>query len=167
MISVFDSHTISIYLLNKPGSLLRVAQVFSRRGFNIDALSVSPVGHEGHYSRMTITSTGDQETLDQIIKQVSKLVDVVQCTDHQHQNTIERELALIKVRAEGKDRPEILQLVTHFKAQTVDFSDESLIVQVTGSTEKLDALLDMLQKYGVIEVVRTGKLLIARGKETT
>lgn len=161
-----NSHTISILVANKPGVLVRIAQVFARRGYNIDSLVVSPA-KEGTYSRITTTAQGDPETLEQIIKQASKLVDVLHATDHTGENVIEKELALIKVNAPDKTRTPILQLCDHFKAETVDFSSESIVVQVTGSTEKLDALVEMLEPYGIIELVRTGKILMARGKEQT
>ena len=159
-------HTISILVANKPGVLVRIAQVFSRRGFNIDSLVVSPTqGQET--SRLTITAKGDPETLNQIIKQAAKLVDVLHATDHTGENVIDKELALIKVKAPDNARTPILQLCDHFKAETLDFASESLVLQVTGSTEKLDALVEMLEPYGIIELVRTGKILMARGKELT
>ncbi len=160
------SHTISIYVANKPGVLMRVAQVFARRGFNIDSLVVSP-GQREDYSRMTLTVTGAEEDLIQILKAVTKLIDVLHATDHGHQTTIERELALIKVETTEKTRPDILSLVSHFKGQTLDFSDASLVIQVTGSTEKIDAMMALLAPYSILEVVRTGKVVIARGKEET
>ena len=159
-------HTISVYVTNKPGVLVRVSQVFARRGYNIDSLVVSP-GVEGKYSRMTITAQGPKAVLEQIIKQVSKLIDVMHAVEHSEQAVIEKELALIKVLATNETRPEVLQLVNHFKAQTVDFTDESLVIQVTGNTEKLNAFIDLLVKFKIQEVVRTGKILMARGKEVT
>ncbi len=153
-------------MATKPGVLVRIAQVFSRRGFNIYSLVVSPTqGQET--SRLTITAKGDPETLDQIIKQAAKLVDVLHATDHTGENVIDKELALIKVKAPEKARTPIFQLCDHFKAETLDFASESLVLQVTGSTEKLDALVEMLEPYGIIELVRTGKILMARGKELT
>ncbi len=161
-----NTHTISVLVANKPGVLVRMAQVFARRGYNIDSLVVSPTqGQE--MSRITITAKGDPETLDQIIKQVAKLVDVLNATDHTGENVIEKELALIKMKAPDEARTPILQLCDHFKAETLDFTSESLVLQVTGSTEKLDAMVEMLTPYGIIELVRTGKILMARGKELT
>ena len=162
----YPTHTISIYLTNQPGSLIRVAQAFARRGFNIDSLVVSP-GKDGKFSRMTVTSSGPEDTLEQIIKQVSKLIDVVHCTDHTGENVIERELALIKVAVKKDQRTDVLQIVDHFKADTVDFSDDSLIIKTSGTTEKLDAMLAMLEKYELIELIRTGKLVMARGAQET
>lgn len=162
----YPTHTISIYLTNQPGSLIRVAQVFARRGFNIDSLVVSP-GKDGKFSRMTVTSSGPEDTLEQIIKQVGKLIDVVHCTDHTGENVIERELALIKVAVKKDQRTDVLQIVDHFKADTVDFSDDSLIIKTSGTTEKLDAMLTILEKYELIELIRTGKLVMARGAQET
>ncbi|MFC1762757.1 acetolactate synthase small subunit [Planctomycetota bacterium] len=161
-----NTHTISILVANKPGVLVRLSQVFSRRGFNIDSLVVSPTQGE-ETSRITITAKGDPETLDQIIKQAGKLVDVLHATDHTGENVIDKELALIKVAAPDKTRTPVLQICDHFKAETLDFTSESLVMQVTGSTEKLDALIEMLTPYGIIELVRTGKILMARGKDLT
>ena len=159
-------HTLSIYVTNKPGALVRVAQVFARRGYNIDSLVVSP-DIKGNCSRMTITAAGHRDVLEQIIKQVSKLVDVIRAVEHSQQEVLEKELALIKVLTTEKTRLEILQLVEHFKAQTVDFTDESMVIQVMGNTEKLNAFINLLAKFKIQEVVRTGKLLMARGKEPT
>ncbi len=159
-------HTISLLVANKPGVLVRVSLIFSRRGFNIESLVVSPTQND-QFSRMTITATGDKNTLEQIIKQAAKLVDVVHASEHVKQNTVEKELALIKVKAPAEKRTEILQVIQHFEAETVDLSPSSLVLQVTGSTEKLDAMLIMLDPYGLLEVVRTGKIVMARGKEKT
>jgi acetolactate synthase-1/3 small subunit len=161
-----DSHTISVYVANKPGVLVRVAQVFARRGFNIDSLVVSPA-MDGKYSRMTITAQGAPEALSNIIKSVNKLIDVVHVSEHNRQNVIEKELALIKVRTEGESRTAALQIVEHFRAQTVDFTEDSLVVQSTGNSDKIDALIDMLSRHGLLEIVRTGKVLMARGRELT
>lgn len=159
-------HTISLLVANKPGVLLRIALVFSRRGFNIESLVVSPA-LDGRFSRMTVTAAGDPATLEQIIKQVNKLVDVVHACEHTGSGTVERELALIKVAVTSEKRAEVLQIVEHFKGQTIDFNSDSLIIQVLGSTEKLDAMIRMLTDYDLLEVVRTGKVVMARGKEVT
>lgn len=159
-------HTLSIYVSNKPGVLVRVAQVFARRGFNIDSLVVSS-GIDGKYSRMTITAQGDPDALVQIIKQVSKLVDVLHATEHSHQSVVEKELVLVKISSSEATRTEILQVLAHFKAQTVDFTEDSLIAQATGNTEKIEAMIEILKKFGIIEIVRTGKVIMARGKELT
>lgn len=160
------SHTISVYVANKPGVLVRVAQVFARRAFNIDSLVVSPAV-DGDYSRMTITAKGESEILENIIKSVNRLVDVVHVAEHDGAGVLEKELALIKIAVDAGSRTEVLQIVEHFKAQTIDFSDESLVIQVTGNSDKLDAMVGMLKRHGIREIVRTGKVLMARGLETT
>ncbi|MBL4890215.1 MAG: acetolactate synthase small subunit [Candidatus Lindowbacteria bacterium] len=158
--------SISLYVSNKPGVLVRVAQVFARRGFNIDSLVVSP-GKDPEFSRMTIECHGASDSFDQIIKQCAKLVDVVHAGEHDGDHIIAREFALIKVGTTQETRSDILQIIEHFKAWTVDFTDESLIIQIAGSTEKLDSAVGLLEPYGIIEQVRTGRVIMARGKEET
>jgi len=159
-------HTISLFVNNVPGVLVRVALVFSRRGFNIESLVVSP-GAEGRFSRMTITCSGEPEVLEQIIKQLAKLVDVVHAIDHTGDLAYETEIALIKIEAPLAERTEILQIAEHFKARVVDYGSESMILQAYGASEKLDALISLLRPYSIVELVRSGKLLMARGKSTT
>ena len=159
-------HTISVFVNDRPGVLSRVAQIFARRAYNIDSLVVSPAHYEG-FSRMTIVSKGDPAVLDQIIKQLDKLVDVVRVAEHSGEDSVVRELALFKIKADVGNRTEILQIVDVFRAKTVDIGDESLIIEITGDSEKLDAMERMLGKFGVIEMIRSGKLIIARGKELT
>ena len=161
-----DTHTISLLVNNKPGVLIRISLVFARRGYNIDSLVVSP-GKDESFSRMTITASGAVSTLEQIIKQLNKVVDVIHATDHTGDVVVERELALIKVSSTRENRIDILQISDHFKCQSVDISPDSLTLECTGSTEKVDALLEMLQQYGILEMVRTGKVLMARGSEET
>jgi len=160
-----STHTISLLVANKPGALLRIALIFSRRGFNIDSLVVSPT-MDGQFSRMTIGAQGDPTVLVQIVKQVNKLVDVIHATEHQDVTAVQKELALIKVKMDD-NRHQVLQAVGHFKAQTVDLSSESVIIQMTGSANKIDAALSYLSAYGVLEVVRTGKVVMARGIQET
>jgi acetolactate synthase-1/3 small subunit len=159
-------HTLSVYVANKPGVLARVAQVFARRGYNIDSLVVSP-SVDGRYSRMTIAAKGSAEGLDQIIKQASRLVDVMHCTDHAFDDAVVKELALIKIGVNVEERTEALQVCEHFGARTVDLTETSLTIMVTGGSEKLDACINMLQKFKIIELVRTGKVLMARGCNET
>ena len=161
-----ENHTISILVVNKPGVLMRVAQVFSRRGFNIDSLVVSS-GFDNKYARMTITAQGNAENLDQIKKQLSKLVDVMHCIEHDHQNSIIKEMALIKVLCDIEKRGEILQIVEHFACKTVDLTKNSLVIQATGNSDKLDAMIQLMRDYKIVELVRTGKVLMARGDEET
>ncbi len=159
-------HTISLFVNNKPGVLVRVALVFSRRAFNIESLVVSPTA-EGRFSRMTITCTGSQEDLEQVVKQLAKLVDVVHAIDHTGDASYETEIALLKLEASLDRRTEILQIAEHFKARVVDYGTESLILQAYGSSEKLDAFIDLLRPFELSELVRSGKLLMARGKRVT
>ena len=161
-----DVHTLSAYVANKPGVLARVAQVFARKGFNIDSLVVSP-GSEEHFSRMTLTVVGHTSDLVQIIRQVNRLVDVLHCIDHTQQDCVIKELALIKVHFLPETRTELFQVAEHFKAQTVDLTERSLILMVTGGSDKLDALIALLAKFEIVELVRTGKVIMVRGKAMT
>ncbi|HVR61968.1 MAG TPA: acetolactate synthase small subunit [Polyangia bacterium] len=160
-------HTLSILVRNKPGVLVRVALIFSRRGYNIESLVVSPEASDGQMSRMTITCSGDPETLEQIIKQVTKLIDVVTAFDHTGQAVIETEIALVKLQCKIDQRTEILQIAEQYSAKVVDYSPESLIVRVYGVSDKLDAFLTLLAPYNLVELVRSGKILMTRGLATT
>jgi acetolactate synthase-1/3 small subunit len=159
-------HTISLFVNNKPGVLVRVSLVFSRRAFNIESLVVSPSA-EGRFSRMTITCSGDTETLEQVVKQLAKLVDVVHAIDHTNDRAYETEIALVKIECAIDERTHILQIAEHYKARVVDFGPDSIILQAHGSSEKLDALIDLLRPSGLAELVRSGKLLMARGRLIT
>ena len=161
-----DSHSISLLVNNKPGVLIRISLVFARRGYNIDSLVVSPA-HNRQFSRMSITASGDPETLVLILGQLNKLVDVIHATDHTGDVVVQRELALIKVDCMAERRTEVLQISEHFKCQSVDISDTTLLLEATGNTDKLDALELMLEKYGIVEIVRSGKLVMARGASPT
>ncbi len=159
-------HTISLFVNNKPGVLVRVALVFSRRAFNIESLVVSPAA-EGRFSRMTITCSGASEDLEQVVKQLAKLVDVVHGIDHTGDESYEVEIALVKLECPLDQRTQILQIAEHYKARVVDYGAESLMLQAYGSSEKLDALIDLLRPFTLSELVRSGKLLMARGKRVT
>jgi len=159
-------HTLSVYVANKPGVLARIAQVFARRAFNIESLVVS-AGMDGQYSRMTIGVSGDPEGLDQIIRQVNKLVDVLHCIDHTGEDAVVREMALVKIRCESRQRSEALQIVEHFGCKTVDLTETSMIIVATGDSEKVDAFVNMIKKFDVIELVRTGKVVMSRGETVT
>ncbi|MBF0386457.1 MAG: acetolactate synthase small subunit [Candidatus Omnitrophica bacterium] len=161
-----DTHTLSILVANKPGVLVRVALVFARRGYNIDSLVVSPV-HNPKFSRMTITAKGDPTILEQIIKQVNKLIDVIHASEHDTSNAVDRELSLLKVKATPAGRAIVIKHAREKHAQVMDETDGLMILAHTGSTEELDALEALMTKYGLVEVVRTGKLLMIKGKETT
>ena len=146
--------------------LVRVAMVFSRRGYNIESLVVSPAAQRG-YSRMTITCSGDETILGQMIKQLQKLIDVVRAVDHTNDDSYETEIALIKLKGESEDRNEILQIAEHFGAKVVDYGRQSVMLRVYGSSEKLDAMRALFENFDVEEIVRSGKILMARGIETT
>jgi acetolactate synthase-1/3 small subunit len=159
-------HTISLYVHDRPGVLVRVALVFARRGYNIESLVVSPSA-AGGFSRMTITCSGDLATLDQMIKQLAKLVDVIRAIDHTADEAYETEIALIKVDVENDNRTQILQIAEHFSAKVVDYAAESVVLRVYGSSEKLDALIHLLRPFEIGELVRSGKILMARGSIDT
>ena len=159
-------HTLSALVANKPGVLARIAQVFARRGFNIESLVVSP-SKDGDYSRMTIGTSGTEHGLGQILAQVNKLIDVLHCYDHTFDHAVVRELALVKVAVGANERTEALQIAAHFGCRTEDLTEESMIVMATGATEKIDALISMLRKFSMIEMVRTGKVVMIRGEGST
>lgn len=161
-----SEHVISLYVNNKPGVLVRVAIVFARRGYNIDSLVVSP-GAEGDFSRMTISCSGDPETLEQIIKQLAKLVDVVHAVDHTGGEAYGTEIALVKLQCQLDERSQILQIAEHFNAKVVDYGVESLMLRVYGASEKLDTFIELLRPFGLRELVRSGKVLMARGLQET
>ena len=161
-----DMHTLSVYVANKPGVLARIAQVFARRGFSIDSLVVSS-SMDGNFSRMTITSKGDPAVLEQVIQALKKLIDVIHCVDHTGEDIVVRELALIKVAVGTEARTEVLQIADHFGAKTVDLTQTSMILMVNGDSEKVDAMIGLLKKFKIVELVRTGKVVMARGEEET
>ncbi len=160
------SHTISLFVHDRPGVLVRVALVFARRGYNIESLVVSPAA-AGGFSRMTITCSGDPATLDQIIRQLAKLVDVVRAIDHTGDAAYETEIALVKLEVHDEDRTQVLQIAEHFNAKVVDYATDSVMLRVYGGSEKLDALIGLLRPYGMSELVRSGKILMARGGRET
>ena len=164
--SAQPEHVISLYVNNKPGVLVRVAIVFARRGYNIDSLVVSP-GAQGDFSRMTVACSGDPETLEQIIKQLAKLVDVVHAIDHTGGKAYGTEIALIKLQCQLDERSQILQIAEHFNAKVVDYGTESLMLRVYGASEKLDTFIELLRPFGLRELVRSGKVLMARGLQAT
>ena len=160
-------HTISILVRNKPGVLVRVALVFARRGYNIESLVVSTDVANGDFSRMTITCSGDPETLEQITKQVTKLIDVVHAFDHTGQSVYETEVALVKLACKVSERTEILQAAELYAAKVVDYGVDSLILRIVGAAEKLDVFLSLLRNYQIVELVRSGKIVMTRGLATT
>jgi acetolactate synthase-1/3 small subunit len=155
-------HTITVLVENEFGVLARVAGLFSGRGFNIDSLSVAPTNEET-LSRMTIVTGGDDKILEQISKQLNKLVDVIKVIDFDDGSCIEREMALIKVSAEDEKRAEVLRIVDIFRAKIIDVTPKSYTIEVTGAPVKIDAILDLLRPLGLKELVRTGAVAIGRG----
>jgi acetolactate synthase-1/3 small subunit len=158
-------HTISVLVNNRPGVLARTAGLFSRRGFNIDSLAVSTT-QDPDTSRMTIVVDGPDAILEQISKQLYKLLDVIKVLDHQNEPTVVRELALVKVNADPSERAEIMQIVNIFRGNIVDVSQGTFIVEVTGGADKVDALIGMLRKFGIKEMMRTGRIVLSRGSKT-
>jgi len=155
-------HTLSVLVENKPGVLTRVAGLFARRGFNIDSLAVGESEDPG-LSRITITIDGEQHPMDQVTKQLHKLINVVKIRDLEPQNMVAAELLLVKVSAEGDKRSEILQIAEIFKAKIVDVDRRAVTLRVVGTNDKLEALIALLKPFGVLEIVRTGTIAIARG----
>jgi acetolactate synthase-1/3 small subunit len=155
-------HTISVLVENEFGVLSRVAGLFSGRGFNIDSLTVAPTNEEG-MSRMTIVTCGDEQILEQINKQLNKLIDVIKVIDFTDGSGVERELALIKVTAEDESRAEVLRIVDIFRAKIIDVTPKSYTIEATGNPVKIDAILDLLRPLGLKELVRTGAVAIGRG----
>ncbi len=155
-------HTVSVLVQNKPGVLTRTAGLFSRRGYNIESLTVGVTENEA-VSRMTIVVTGDDTVVEQVTKQLNKLIEVIKVSDLTKESYVNRELVLIKVTADSSNRAEIMQIVNIFRARIVDVAPKSLIIEVTGDEGKLDALIGMLKQFGIKEIVRTGTLALGRG----
>jgi acetolactate synthase I/III small subunit len=155
-------HTITVLVENKPGVLARVSGLFARRGFNIESLAVS-ITDDPSVSRMTIVVGGDNTVLEQISKQLNKLIDVIKVFDYTGESLVERELAMMKVNAETRNRGELMQIVDIFRAKIIDVCDKSFTIEVTGSVEKVNAIENLLAPYGIQEMVRTGKIAMVRG----
>jgi acetolactate synthase-1/3 small subunit len=159
---MITKHTVSVLVNNQPGVLQRVSGLFGRRGFNIESITVGESEELG-LSRMVIVTTGDDKTIEQISKQLYKLIDVIKVIDLSSNPMVARELALIKVSAEPSMRPEILGIVETFRAAVVDIGPSSIIVQVVGDSDKIDAMVELLQPYGIRELSRTGATAMIRG----
>ena len=155
-------HTLAVLVENKSGVLFRVASLFSRRGYNIDSLAVG-VTEDPEISRMTIVVHGDDHVLEQVTKQLNKLVDVIKVSDLGGDDAVERELALIKVSADKDNRAEIIQIADIFRARIIDVAPKSMTVEVTGDEGKVDAIAKLLRQFGIKEMVRTGKIAMVRG----
>ena len=157
-----STHTLSVLVEDKPGVLARVASLFSRRGFNIQSLAVGAT-EQKDMSRMTIVVTVEDSPLEQITKQLNKLVNVIKIVEQEPDNSVERELALIKVRADANTRSQVIEAVNLFRAKVVDVSTESLTIEATGTPGKLEALLRVLEPYGIRELVQSGVVSLSRG----
>jgi acetolactate synthase-1/3 small subunit len=158
-------HTLAVLVENRAGVLSRVSGLFSRRGYNIDSLAVG-VTEDPTISRMTIVVRGDDHVLEQVTKQLNKLIDVIRVTDIRADEAIERELSLIKVAADANTRSEIIQIVDIFRARIVDVATKSMTIEITGDDEKIRAMEKLLRPFGIKEMVRTGKIAMTRGAKS-
>jgi len=155
-------HTISVLVEDKPGVLTRVAGLFSARGFNIDSLAVGPTETVGT-SRMTIVVNVEKKPLEQVTKQLNKLINVIKILEHEQGSAVERELMLVKVHAGGEDRPRVMEIASVFRVNVVDVTHETITLEASGKPDKLEALLALLADYGIVELSRTGRIALSRG----
>jgi acetolactate synthase-1/3 small subunit len=158
-------HTLSVLVENKPGVLARIAGLFSRRGFNIDSLAVGPTEHP-EVSRMTIVVNVEESPLEQVTKQLNKLVEVIKVVELDREASVNRELLLVKVKADAGSRGEVLELVQLFRAKVVDVATDAVTIQIVGNQGKLDDFLRVLEPYGVRELVQSGVVAIGRGSRS-
>ena len=154
-------HTISVLVENKFGVLTRVAGLFSGRGYNIDSLNVAPT-HDSTASRMTIVTHGDEATLEQIVKQLNKLPDVLKVQDFHEGEYVDRELVLVKVSVNAKSRAEVMQITDIFRAKIVDVQPKSLTIEITGNESKVEKFIELMHPFGVLDLTRTGKAAMPR-----
>lgn len=159
-------HILSILVEDKPGVLTRIAGLFARRGFNIDTLTVGPTDDD-RISRITLTLDGALHPIDQVTKQLHKLINVLKIRDLEPLDTVARELAMFKVAVDGVQRAEVLQVCEIFRGKVVDVGKRSLIVEITGTTDKIDAFERMVRPFGLVEMMRTGEIAISRGRSET
>jgi len=161
-----QTHTLSVLVANKPGVLTHVSGLFSRRGYNIDSLTVG-VTENPEISRMTIVAHGDENVIEQVTKQLNKLIDIIKVVEVRPNESVDRELALFKVAAKAQNRSEVIQIVDIFRAKIIDVSSESVVIEITGSGDKINALEEMMRPFGIKEMVRTGKVALVRGSRLT
>jgi acetolactate synthase I/III small subunit len=154
-------HTISVLVENKFGVLTRVAGLFSGRGYNIDTLNVGPT-HDPVLSRMTVVTTGDEATLEQIVKQLNKLPNVIKVQNFSEGEYVDRELVLVKVGVDSKSRAEVMQITDIFRAKIVDVQPKTLAIEITGNESKVEKFLDLMKTFGVLELTRTGQVALPR-----
>jgi len=162
-----EKHSISLYVNNKPGVLIRTSLVFARRGYNIDSLVVSNDSKDPRFSRMNIEATGDPDTLHLMLSQLNRLVDVIHARDLSNEDILKRELALLKLNCPVEKRTELLQIAEAFAAKTIDLTEDTITFQIAGSSSKIDRAVTLFRSYDLNEIVRTGKVLMARGEEAT
>jgi len=160
-----SQHTLSVLVEDKPGVLARVASLFMRRGFNIDSLAVGPTEIEG-VSRMTIVVNVDQRPLEQVTKQLNKLVNVIKIVELESNSAVERELMLIKVRTDAQTRGQVLETVQLFRAKVVDVATDAVTIEATGDSGKLNAMLNVLEPFGIREIAQSGRVAIGRGSRS-
>lgn len=158
------NHIISVLVENKSGVLAKISGLFSRRGFNIESLAVGPTDDE-KISRITIVVNAEEHSIEQIIKQLYKLINVIKIQELDPSNIVERELVLIKVNADSKTRPEILEIVSVFRANIVDVAKKTIMIEITGNSRKVKGLEELLRPFGILELVRTGKIACSRGSK--
>lgn len=158
-------HTLSVLVEDVPGALTRVAGLFARRAFNIDSLAVGPTETPG-LSRMTVVVQADEKLLEQVTKQLNKLVNVIKIVELEQTHSVQREHVLIKVNADAETRTQVTQAADYFRARVVDVSPETVVLEATGSGEKVAALLDVMEPFGIREIVQAGTLAIARGRKS-
>jgi len=161
-----NKHTISILVENKPGVLQRVAGLFTRRDFNIDNITVGKTAETG-ISRITITTYGDNYTLEQIIKQLNKLIEIIKVRELKPENTIRRQLALLKIHAPTEqDKSEVIQYANIFRGHIIDVTPKTITIEITGNSDKINALIELLRPYGIKETAKTGITALSRGQKT-
>ena len=156
--------TLSVLVENKPGVLARVASLFARRGFNIESLAVGPT-EDPQLSRMTIVVRGDTHPLEQVTKQLNKLVNVIKIVELEDAASVQRELVFVKVKANAQMRSDVLEIISLFRARVVDVAPDSLIVEITGTRDKIDAMLEVLAPYGILELAQSGMVAVGRGSK--
>ncbi len=158
-------YTVVSLVVNRPGVLAHISSLFNRRAFNIESIAAG-LSEDPGITRITMVVSGDERDLDQVIRQLDKLIDIISVVDVSTRSTVDRELAMIKVNAGPEARAEIMQMTEVFRARIVDFSEDSLIVEMTGDSEKVEALIGLLSKFGILEMSRTGKIAMMRGRAT-
>jgi len=154
-------HTISVLVENKFGVLTRIAGLFSGRGYNIDSLNVAPT-HDPRFSRMTIVTRGDDATLEQIVKQLNKLINVIEVRDFRDGEYVDRELALVKVKVNSQTRAEVMQITDIFRAKIVDVQPDTVTVEVTGDESKVEKFIELMEPFGIVDLTRTGRVAMTR-----